>query len=227
MKEVLTLEEISMRYDMEIRYVDREIGLLLNRLDELKLLKSSILIFTSDHGENLGDHHSVGHIHDLYDTLIKIPLIIKFPGCTVAARYQEIVSLIDIFPTIMDLAGLPVPAGLRGESIMPLLSGKSRVTHQFHYAETYPPEAKFQKNAIRTTDWKLIKTSDPMLLELYDLKKYPDESNNLAQHMKEKSENLLKTLESCIAELNSRIPTENNSTAKKDVEFLKALGYRE
>lgn len=106
------------KYDGEIHYIDEEVGKLLKGLKEKGLFKSSLIIFTSDHGESLGEHHLYfNHLFTLFNELIKVPLIVKKPGQECRELIQENVALIDIFPTILKGVKIKMIKGIEGISL--------------------------------------------------------------------------------------------------------------
>ena len=111
------------RYDSEIGYVDYHFGLLMRTLDKLDVRDSTLVVLTSDHGESLGEHDYVGHGRHLYDSILRVPLIISYPGRIRPGKVVETpVSLLDLTPTILELSGLsqrdpPIPANFAGKSL--------------------------------------------------------------------------------------------------------------
>lgn len=106
-------------YDSEVAYTDHYVGRLLEALDELKLEKSTVVVLLSDHGESLGEHGYIGHGRHLYENIVRIPLIFRWPGVVQAGKtVASDVSLLDVAPTILELAAgsvqeLPIPMGGR------------------------------------------------------------------------------------------------------------------
>lgn len=118
-EELRTVENL---YLAEIAYLDDRIGELYALLDRLNLLDATVLIITSDHGEHLGDHHLMGHEFSVYEPLLRVPLVIRYPPAFPPGGKQGTpVSLVDLFPTIEDLAGIPDErsAGGPGRSLLP------------------------------------------------------------------------------------------------------------
>jgi arylsulfatase A-like enzyme len=111
------------RYDSEIGYVDHHLGLLLRALDKAGVTDSTLLVLTSDHGESLGEHDYVGHGRHLYDSILRVPLIVRYPGHIKPGKVIATpVSLLDVTPTILELSGLsqrqpPIPANFVGRSL--------------------------------------------------------------------------------------------------------------
>jgi arylsulfatase A-like enzyme len=111
-------------YDAEVAGMDREIARLLERLKPRLLEGRAIVAFTADHGEEFMDHGALGHEHTLYQELIHVPLILSFHGILEAGRVVEVpVRLMDLAPTLLDLAGLPVEPSFHGRSLLPALRG--------------------------------------------------------------------------------------------------------
>jgi hypothetical protein len=107
------------RYDQEIYFNDRSFGLFLEKLKELNLYRDSSIIFTSDHGEEFMDHGSIDHGRSLYKEMVHIPFAIKADGLS-AGIHHERIQLTDVFPTILNLAGSPVPDKINGISLFSL-----------------------------------------------------------------------------------------------------------
>lgn len=174
------------QYDAEIAYMDCCLQHLFQRLAELDLTASTLVVVTADHGEELDEHQMWFDHHGLYDTNLRVPLIMSLPGTLPAgARLPGTTRLVDLVPSVMELLG--VPAGdepFEGRSVVPLFAGSPPE----EAADTlYLSECTWmRKRAIRTPDWKLIVARDtPDLhgrppVELYDLRADPCEQRNLA-----------------------------------------------
>ena len=102
-------------YDGEIRYVDEQIGTLLEEFDD-----NTMIIITSDHGEEFWDHGGFEHGHSVYDELIRVPLLIKIPGYAHEKVHSQ-VRLMDLAPTILDVLGISIPGQFRGRSLLDTL----------------------------------------------------------------------------------------------------------
>ena len=111
------IEFIKARYDQEIYCTDAAFGKLLNRLKAFNLYENSIIVFTGDHGEEFFDHGAVGHGRTLYNDQIAIPLIMKMPGLTQGV-HEERAQHLDIYPTLLDAAGVAEPYALDGVSLL-------------------------------------------------------------------------------------------------------------
>lgn len=167
-------------YIGEIAYTDSQLGRLWQFLEENDLVDNSFLIFASDHGESLGEHQESAHGFFVYQEGIHVPLIFVTPfeelqGISCA----QVVSLVDIMPTMLEMTEVPVPSQVQGESLLPLFF-KPEISHSFAYAETYYPRFHFgwsELKCLQNQRYKLIISPD---MELYDLEEDPDESENLA-----------------------------------------------
>ncbi len=123
------------RYDAEIAYTDEHIARVLEALDSSKFKSNTLVVFTSDHGESLGEHdYYFDHGFDLFNPCLRIPLILYFPGIVPQnERREAVVSSLDIFPTILDLSQLSFPPGLAGSSLVPLLNMSKNQIHDNLY----------------------------------------------------------------------------------------------
>jgi arylsulfatase A-like enzyme len=166
--------------------VDRSAGRILALLEELGLAPSTVVVFTSDHGFFLGEHGLSGKWL-MHEESIRIPLIIRWPGLAEArrgARADELVLLLDIAPTLCDLAGVEAPPN-DGRSLRPLLEqgSASGWREDFFYEHHYDHGGAIPRTeGVRTRSWKYITYFDvePPFSELYDLEKDPHEEHNLA-----------------------------------------------
>ena len=165
------IRETRRQYCAAIEVIDDQIGLILDALDRRGMTDNTIIVFTSDHGEMLGDHHL--YFKTLpYEPSIHVPLLIAGPGIEGGRVSNALVELIDLNPTVSDLAGIPLDAELDAQSLAPLLlEGK-----ETHRTEIVSSGKHFR--CIRDGRYKLIQSED--LTELYDLELDPHELNNIA-----------------------------------------------
>ena len=149
-------------------------------LKDLDLYDSTLIIVTSDHGEMLGEHGEKTHGYFIYESVVKVPLVMRCPGGSRGKRIEDPVGLIDVVPTICSLMGIDVPPDVVGVNLGGYLGWKQRISGPRHlYCESLTP-TKYSANPLRgvvTDRWKYIFTTWP---ELYDLKKDPQEKHNLA-----------------------------------------------
>jgi arylsulfatase A-like enzyme len=112
------LQEFALQYDQEARYADDVIGPFLAHLAAIGIAEHSIVIVTSDHGEEFGEHGGFGHGRTLHEEVLRVPLVIAAPGLLAPATVAVPVSLLDVAPTILDLVGLAPTPGQRGTSLV-------------------------------------------------------------------------------------------------------------
>jgi arylsulfatase A-like enzyme len=124
-RDVSQLEALIRAYRGEVRYADAQVGRLVERLRSLDLLDETAVVVSSDHGEGLGDHGLLEHGANLHDELVRVPLVFRAPGLPQGRRLQGSAQLEDLAPTLLSLAGVPVPPGLDGVDLGPWLSGEA------------------------------------------------------------------------------------------------------
>ncbi len=185
-------------YDSALATVDAEIGALMALLRQRRLLENTLLMITSDHGENIGDHGLMSHAYSLHDTIIRVPLIIRYPACfPQGQRVTSQVQLTDLFPTILDVLELErsdVRRELQGAS---LLAPQPGVEERLAYAEMLAPHPSMRAlnrraglpektprpeydralRCIRTPEKKFVWASNGQHA-LYDLQQDPHETIN-------------------------------------------------
>ncbi|MDO9464031.1 MAG: sulfatase [bacterium] len=213
---VLTLSEedipaIIALYDGEIRSQDEEIEGYVKKLEDLNLLDDTIVVITSDHGEEIGERGSVGHAScslagTLHEEVVRVPLIIRYPKALPKGKVVETqVSLIDVMPTLFDIMGFEMPKETEGHSLMPFIKGEHVDFKEEAYLETRPCGWQILKSderkvyAIRTPEWKFIYNRDPnnkdkCSYELYNLKDDPGEKHNLVSEAKDTTDQFKKKL---------------------------------
>ena len=158
-------------YDGEITYHDRHFRSILEGLERRGLAASTMVVMTSDHGEELFDHGSVGHGHSVYEELLHVPLFVKLPG-EIPRRVDRSVGLVDVMPTVLEAFGLPA-ADLPGRSFLDALRGNQR-------AERGTVSAFMDHwRTLNVGRWKLVERPG-RAPRLYDLDEDPKEENDLA-----------------------------------------------
>ncbi len=110
-------------YDGEIRYTDQHLGRLFEALERTGFAANTVVVLVADHGEEFWEHGAHGHGHSLHREVVRVPLVIRAPGFA-ARRVTEVVSQVDLLPTVMELVGLEPPAGTPGRSLVPALRGE-------------------------------------------------------------------------------------------------------
>jgi len=211
------------QYDGAIRFLDRELGILFAELKRLKLHENTLIVITSDHGESMGEHDFYFmHGQNLYDELIKVPLIIKYKIIGTNKRIDKQVQSIDILPTILDIAKIKAPREVSGVSLLPLIkNGRYPVRYAFSEAPVLKQEC------IRTEDWKLIYKGKNDQYELYNLKDDPKETKNLADAEKTQFQSLKKKLHDWINEERPKAITQKQFLDDATKEKLRSLGYNQ
>lgn len=214
-------------YDGEIAFMDEQIGRCLSWLENNGLDKSTILILVGDHGEGLGSHGEGTHGYFIYDYAIHVPLIIVTPFEELrGVRVSSQVRIIDIFPTLMDIAAVIPPAETQGRSLLPLMFRPQKEEDEFAYAESMSPNLQFGWSSIhslRTTQYKYIDTPKA---ELYDLTRDPGELTNLLRQYPDIAREMKETLDRLMEETARDAPTPQAANLDKEtIERLSALGY--
>jgi arylsulfatase A-like enzyme len=196
-------------YDREIRHTDDRLRAFFERLERDGLARDTIVIVTSDHGEAFLEHGFLGHGPDLHQEIVKVPLMLRGPGIPVGHRVDAPVGLIDLMPTILDLAGVDPVAGVMGRSLAPLLRGEAdggaRVRPLFSSAwqtraifaggqAARIPQPTF---SVRVGSRKLIRYTDQgrPRYAYYDLDEDPEERSGGASHSSAEVSELVRLLE--------------------------------
>ena len=168
-------------YYASISYMDEQVGRVLEALDELGLRKNTIVIFSSDHGYLLGHHHKFQKQH-LFEESTRVPFILSVPWITTSHGHasNQITELVDLYPTLAELAGLTPPSNLQGQSLLPLL--KNPTTKEWNKDLAFSI-SRSGGESIRTPEWRFTHWGfGAKGEELYDLKNDPSEFNNLAKN---------------------------------------------
>ncbi|MBK8232390.1 MAG: sulfatase-like hydrolase/transferase [Candidatus Eisenbacteria bacterium] len=217
-------------YVGEIAYMDAEIGNLMAGLKSRGLLEKTVILAIADHGESLGEHREVTHSIFVYNATQHVPCILRLPNGGAFAgpkwrgqRVAELVSHVDVIPTLWNAAGLPREAlpPLSGRSLLPLVDQKAP-GHDWIYAETLVPEQEYGASdlrALETEAWKFIRAPKR---ELYDLVKDPKELSNLEARETKRADGMAKDLETLLQlEAGGAQVTMDPETIEK----LRSLGY--
>jgi arylsulfatase A-like enzyme/Tfp pilus assembly protein PilF len=158
-------------YDGEIAYVDACVGRLIDAIAPGGRLERTVVAVIADHGESLGDHGEQEHGLLLYEGVLRVPWILRLPGHERAGTtVTDQVRAIDVLPTLAAIARVKPPAGIDGESLLPLINGKPRGDPPPSYAETFYPRWHYgwsELRSIRVGAWKYIDAPRP---ELYDMR---------------------------------------------------------
>jgi arylsulfatase A-like enzyme/Tfp pilus assembly protein PilF len=210
-------------YDGEIAYADEIVGRLVRYLKSHQLYDRSTVIVVSDHGEGLGDHGEQEHGLFVYDEAIHVPLVVKQESNAGAGRrVADLVQHIDLVPTILDLVKAPVPGGLRGRSLKPLLDGTGRLAQPSIYSEALYARYHFgwsELTAITDDRYRYIRAPRE---ELYDLARDARERSNVADERPKARQALRGALDRVAAGAAIQLPHDIPADAR---ERLQVLGY--
>jgi arylsulfatase A-like enzyme/multidrug efflux pump subunit AcrA (membrane-fusion protein) len=182
LSEIPNLEYIAELYEAEVAYLDFEIGNLFDHLRRLGILDDTLVVLFGDHGENMTEHDAWFDHAGLYDSVVHVPLIIRAPGRVPEGQLDQMVALVDVMPTVLELQELTAVPGTDGRSLVPLLTGQATT----HRDVVMLSEATWAaRRGVRTPEWKYIRCYDPGVYlrdgdELYHLTEDPDEQVNVA-----------------------------------------------
>lgn len=206
-------------YDGEVAYVDDQLARFFEALKQLNLWQSTVVIFTADHGESLGEHGESTHGLFAYNSTLHVPLIIRIPNQE-PVRIRNFVALSDLFPTLCSILGLPIPEGLDGRDLSPLWKSPSPATPD-------PPILIEALAAYLNRGWAPLigiiwrgqKYIDTPIPELYDLHRDFEEKENLVGKVMTRAFKM---------KLNRMFPLDRITPQKEDpetLEALRSLGY--
>ena len=199
-------------YLASVASLDRNVGRVLAALDELAIADETVVIFTSDHGFNMG-HNGIWHKgngrwlltdnrgfrSNMYDHSIRVPAVVRWPGrLTAGSTVDRVVLNLDWFPTILAVADMEAPddAVVRGENFLPLLEGREipwRTSFYGEYRQLH--QEQVDQRMWRTPEWKLVRDSRPGKDELYNLIEDPGEHVNLVDDASQKTVRALAQLD--------------------------------
>ncbi len=202
------LELLSKIYDADILYIDHCIQNLMNYLRREGLLSNTMIIITSDHGEELMEHGSIGHGMTLYEENIQVPLIIYSKDLKGGKAVDKVVSSVDIPPTILSYLGLPKESSYRGRNLFGKYSTKPVVSQ-------FKTKRLGSVRSIRSDNFKLIVYDNQNKKELYDLKKDPQEKNNIILENKK----IASYLEKELSKIESRKPTSKKESLLEEIDL--------
>jgi len=214
-------------YAGEIAYTDYCIGAVIEKLKNLGLYDSTLIIITSDHGESLGEHLEKTHDYFIYQSTLKVPLIFKIPGVVGSKRVGDIAGLIDIVPTVCGILGIQAPKPMHGRDLSPYFRRKRRRSQDRHlYCECLTPQRRYNTASLLgvvTNRFKYIQTTRP---ELYDLVKDPREINNLIKQQPQQGRILQDRLKQTLEQTVRRgLPDSRLELDERARRNLESLGY--
>lgn len=247
------LNNVNDTYNAEINYLDKEIGRLYDYLNSTQQLSETLIVFTADHGENLSEHDIAFNHENLYEDVVKVPLIIKSQNLPIVS-VRSCIQLIDIFPTVLTLSGIKYDKNIDGKSLLPLISKQKNIGRILYYEDLTYRKLNIPQNT-RRRGFKIGKYKYIITLtgnineirkisprnevinskkELYDLKIDPNEKKNIYKNNKNLSKLIELKLDKFLANLNNnRIKKikkrstnkQNYSQKKQSLTYLKSLGY--
>jgi arylsulfatase A-like enzyme/Tfp pilus assembly protein PilF len=217
-------------YDGEIAYDDACVGDLLKELRAQGLYENSIIAVMADHGEAFGEHGERHHGVFLYDETIHVPLLIKLPGSRLAGqRIEQRVGLVDVAPTVLQLAGVAAPAGMQGLALLPragkIEDGPAALAQRALYSETDYPQHAFGWSPLRATRSSKYFFVEAPKAELYDQAADPGAAHNLAESSKAVANTLRAQLDDFRQKTSSGSPSPQASLSPEQQQSLSALGY--
>ena len=186
------LQHIKALYAGEVSLVDKWVGIFLDELRRLELFNNTLIIYTSDHGEPLGEHGIIRKARPwLYQELVRVPFILRHPEIGHGRRLDALVQTPDLMPTVLDFFNMEIPNALHGASLLPLVSGKVKKLRDYSYLGIHE-----RCWCIKNHDWSYMfwfeskKYLDIWPAQLYDLEEDPEEQNNVIKEHPEVAEKL-------------------------------------
>lgn len=212
---------LESQYDGEIRYTDDVLESFFAQLESIGFLENALIIITSDHGEEFGDHGGLLHRATLYEELLHIPLILIGPMVAKAVVDPQLVSLIDITPTILEAARLPTTDIMEGESLL------NRSTPDSWRDQRTFAQYTLLYYSVRTPRWKLIHNTKANKLQLFNLRRDPTERRNVIELSPATGDQLYAELDAWRDSLPHLNITNDRSQelSTETIEELRALGY--
>jgi uncharacterized sulfatase len=162
-----------------ISFIDAQVGILMDTLERLELINTTVVVFTSDHGLQMGEHGALGRKSQVFEACARVPLIVAAPGKRAEAVSPGLVELVDLYPTLVSLVGLPAKPGLEGTDFSPLLDEPNRVWKNAAFTQARRSDKLIR--SVRTRRYRFIDTGNPDTITLYDYDLDRLEVNNVAR----------------------------------------------
>jgi arylsulfatase A-like enzyme len=217
-------EYLISQYDGGIAYLDQKLFELLDFLKQNGQYEHTMIVLTSDHGEAFGDKNIVGHGASVYQDQVHVPLLVKYPHQQNAETVDALVSQVDLMPTILQVAGVSVPDGLEGKSLLnPKLLGARPVVAEFHGVNNLGPRFVCCRLALLSGTRKLIYSTHGAP-EVYDISSDPGETRDLYGPDDPVSAALRNELTEWSRRTSPRYLT-TQGPDRESIERLKSLGY--
>ncbi len=210
-------------YDGEIAFVDAQIGRLIEGLASLGCSENTLVVFVGDHGEGLGDHGEDTHRQLIYESTIRVPLILHCPGVVQAGAVVDrtVAATVDVLPTILDLTGLDIPQNIDGQSLVSNAPDSNRVV----YMETLSTQLNdgwAPLFGVRDIEGKYI---DAPTAEFYDLTTDPNEQTNLLATRRDDVSRLADALKALRVTFPDTAVASAVTPTEEELKRLAALGY--
>lgn len=213
-------------YLAEVHFVDDQVGRVIDEIQALGLRQQTLVVITSDHGEGLGEHEEDTHTFFVYDSTMRVPLVLwgaaEIPR---GLRVSQPVRLVDVAPTLLDLLGLPPLPDAQGVSLGPLFEAPDTELELTGYGESFVPLSLFGSDVLRFVRegrWKYHHKLEP---ELYDIVADPRELENLAAHEPERVDQLRARLAKLLSAAPAAPPDVEAKLSPETLAQLRALGY--
>jgi arylsulfatase len=173
-REERDVQRLVSLYDAEVRFTDRHIGMMLELLRATGRLDDTLVVLVSDHGEEFFEHGRFGHNRTLFEEVVAIPLILRYPlGLPRGLRRDDLASLADVAPTVLDLCGLQAPPATWGRSLLPAVAGELAARDAPLDLRLYREDSPLR--GVRGSASKLLREGEDAAAVLYDLRADPPE----------------------------------------------------
>ncbi|MGD1148832.1 MAG: sulfatase-like hydrolase/transferase [Thermoanaerobaculaceae bacterium] len=213
-------------YLAEIDYSDAQLARIGAFLESAGLAERTMIIFAGDHGEGLGDHGETDHGLLVYQTTVRVPLIITHPGLqSRGVRRPEVVSLVDLLPTVADATGIRRPAEIQGQSLWSMLGGAGTFRERPVYTETYYPRLHFGWSPLTSLEDRRLQFIDSPEPELYDLATDPEQRRNLLDGKPQLLGEMRQRLNELEVSLGRNAKTATQAPSAETIAKLRSLGY--
>jgi arylsulfatase A-like enzyme len=223
------LQHVRALYDGEIRQTDDEIGRLLDTLHKKgRYSDDDLLILTSDHGEEFCEHGGLRHGPTLYEEVVRVPLVMRWPGKLTAGKdVPDLVELDDLFPTLVQVAGGGSLEGLPGTSLVELARGQTKIVREAVGMHT---DVLGEVVGVRTTEWAVIRDVAGGKVEAFNLRDDPGQTKPLDPTQSAEAKRLLGLLDKWVEEESVRAaklarPGTQADMTEQQIRALKSLGY--
>lgn len=221
-------ERFGTGYEAELRYVDEEIGRLWAFLSQRGLLKNTLIVFTSDHGEGLGQHGESSHGYFIYQSTLWVPLIFHWPSASKVnfpSRVRTPAGLVDVAPTILQFVGIAPPPQFQGRSLLGWLYGRSPRMNREVYSQSIYAHVHFGCSGLRSLRLGRYKYVDAPNQEFYDLNRDPRELHNLFSKRRSLALAYRERLQSLTSRFKGRHKTLPQKLNPETIARLRSLGY--